>query len=134
MYSMENNLSLSCFNILIVDDENDLLEVAKELLQREEISVFTAQSFTEGESILAKHKIHLVICDYHFPDALGEDWLSVLRARGEEALFVIYTGSFDIEEKNYPAIDGALKTLLKTDIRGLMETVKTAKLYWAIAS
>lgn len=134
MYSMKNMHNDSCFNVLIVDDENDLLEVAKELLQKEEINVFTAQSFSEGESILAQHRVHLIICDYHFPGANGEDWLAVLRRRGEEALFVIYTGSFDIEEKNYPAIEGVLKTLIKTDIRGLLETVRTAQLYWAKAS
>jgi DNA-binding NtrC family response regulator len=122
----------SPFTVLIIDDEPDLLEVARCLLNREEgVVVLTANSFCEASAVLSEHLIHLIICDYHLRDETPEAWLSELRLKGNSALFLIYTGRFDVEEQQFPPVDGCLRTVLKTDIKGLIESLRTAKLYWA---
>lgn len=118
--------------VLIIDDEPDLLEVARYLLDREEgVVVFTATSFQDANAVLCEHVIHFIICDYHVHSDTPEAWMQNLRFSGNEALFMIYTGSYDVEEQQYPAVDGCLKTVLKTDIKGLVESLRMAKLYWA---
>ncbi len=127
---MQNMAGL--FTVLIIDDEPDLLEVARYLLNREDgVVVLTANSFAEASAVLSEHLIHLIICDYHLHEETPEAWLSDLRLKGINALFLIYTGSFDVEEQHFPPVDGCLRTVLKTDIKGLVESLRTAKLYWA---
>jgi DNA-binding NtrC family response regulator len=118
--------------VLIIDDEPELLEVARYLLAREDgVIIFTATSFSEANAVLREHLIHFIICDYHIRSDTPESWMMNLRLSGNEALFLIYTGSYDVDEQHYPPVDGCLKTVLKTDIKGLQESLRMAKFYWA---
>lgn len=127
---MKNNSEFLA--VLIIDDEPELLEVARYLLSRDDgVVVFIATSFAEASVVLSEHLIHFIICDYHVSADTPEAWMRDLRFSGNEALFLIYTGSYDVEEQHYPPVDGCLKTVLKTDIKGLMESLRLAKLYWA---
>lgn len=118
--------------VLIIDDEPDLLDVATYLLTREGgVQVVSARSYREADQLLTQQTFQLIVCDYHLTGETPEGWLMEQRFKGVEALFLIYTGSFDVEDQRYPPIDGALRTILKTDIRGLCEALKAAKLYWA---
>lgn len=122
-------------NVLIIDDEPAMLEVAAYLINREDgVQVLLASSFDEADAILAQQNVQLIICDYHVSGKTPEYWLQGLRLKGLESLVLIYTGSYEVEGVGFPALSGVLRTILKTDIQGLRDSIQVAKRYWAYSA
>lgn len=60
-------------NILIIDDNNDILDMFKQLLVDEGFSVSTTKSGITGIGLFRKERFDLVITDIHMPEISGLD-------------------------------------------------------------
>lgn len=65
-------------NILLVEDNNDIHEILKELFMQDH-AVFSAYSGTEGLQIFAEEDIHLVLLDIMLPGKNGDEVLREIR-------------------------------------------------------
>lgn len=65
-------------NILIIEDNNDIHELLKDLFQAEH-RVFSAYSGTEGLLVFAQQKIDLVLLDIMLPGKNGDQVLAEIR-------------------------------------------------------
>jgi adenylate cyclase len=63
--------------VLVVDDEQDILESLKDLLEAslENVTIRTANSGQQGLKILEQERVDLIISDYKMPNMNGLDFL-----------------------------------------------------------
>ncbi|MEW5790607.1 MAG: sigma-54 dependent transcriptional regulator [Pseudomonadota bacterium] len=83
--------------ILIVDDEPDIRESLKEILEDEGYQVLLAASAAEAEAVRREQRVDLVLLDIWMP---GEDGISLLKrwaARGLEQPVVMMSGHGTVE-------------------------------------
>lgn len=81
------------YSVLYVDDESALLEVVKFYIERtHEFQVSTATSAQEALEILTSAHYDAIISDYQMPGMDGIAFLKVLRSRGDQTPFIIFTG------------------------------------------
>lgn len=94
--------------ILIVDDEVDLLEMYRELLEMEGFKVFTALSAQEGMKLYGDNQeIRLIISDSKMGDMSGLEFLKTLKSEYQNIpVFYIATGSIDQTEDMIKTLGG----------------------------
>jgi signal transduction histidine kinase len=81
-------------SVLLVDDEPDLLEVAKLHLERSgEFSVDCCRSAKSALTALAEQRYDAIIADYDMPVMNGLSLLKELKARGDPTPFIMLTGT-----------------------------------------
>jgi len=84
----------SMISVLLVDEEPDLLEVAKLNLERYgAFSVDTCRSAKSALTTLAQQRYDAIIADYEMPGMNGLDLLKELKARGDPTPFIMLTGT-----------------------------------------
>ena len=80
-------------SVLYVDDEETLLEIGKQYLERtKEFSVTTASSASAGLALLQSNGVQAIVSDYQMPEMDGIEFLKAIRARGDKTPFIIFTG------------------------------------------
>jgi len=78
---------------LYVDDEEGLLEVAKEFLELEgDIYVDTVSSVDTAWKLLSGSTYDAIISDYQMPEMDGISFLKRIRSEGKETPFILFTG------------------------------------------
>lgn len=94
--------------ILIVDDETDLLEMYRELLEMDGFKVFTASSAIEGlETYKNNTHIRLIISDSNMADMSGMEFLASLKSLYQTIpLFYLSTGALEKTEEEIKALGG----------------------------
>lgn len=112
--------------VLFVDDNLMLHDVAKSILGQEgDLSIEVAGS---GEIALTKMdntKYDAVITDYEMPGINGVDFIRQARAKGCEAVFIIFTGKGSEEIATDSIVSGAEFYCLKTgDAKSDLEQIK----------
>ena len=81
------------FSVLFVDDEPDLLEVAKLHLEKDgAFSVDTCHSASRALSAMKEKNYDAVIADYDMPVMTGLDLLRELKSKGDTTPFIMLTG------------------------------------------
>jgi len=90
-------------SVLIVDDEEDLLNMYKELLEREGYRVYTASSSKEALDKVRKSKFHLAILDIVLPDIQGDILAREIKKLNEKISIIFITG--------YPEFQNCIDTL-----------------------
>lgn len=81
-------------SVLLVDDEPDLLEVAKLHLERSgAFTVDCCRSAKSALTALAEQRYDAIIADYDMPVMNGLDLLKELKARGDPTPFIMLTGT-----------------------------------------
>jgi PAS domain S-box-containing protein len=81
------------FSVLYVDDEPELLTLAKLFLERDgELSVTTTTSPAEVMQLLEARQFDAVISDYQMPEMDGIALLKQVRARNLSVPFILFTG------------------------------------------
>ena len=79
-------------NLLIIDDETELSESMKELLEEEASHIFTACNGEEALLILANKKIDCVVSDIKMPVMDGLKFMKVARELGHTQPIIFFTG------------------------------------------
>ena len=81
------------FSVLLVDDEPDLLEVAKLHLEKDgAFAVDTCRTAAKALSAVEKKSYDAIIADYDMPLMTGLDLLRELKNRGYATPFIMMTG------------------------------------------
>ncbi len=113
--------------VLLVDDDIELLDIARILLQQKnpDLEIVVASSVKEALERLDEETFDVIIADYLMPDSTGLDMLEALRAAGDEVGFVIWTGH-SREDIAIKALNmGADHYILKnSDYRNQFSTIK----------
>jgi two-component system response regulator HupR/HoxA len=83
--------------VLVVDDEPRSLETLRRTLE-ENFTVFTAQSAEEGETIMAREFVHIVLSDQRMPGTQGVEFLRRVRSQWPDTVRLILSGYTDAED------------------------------------
>lgn len=78
--------------ILVVDDQQLILDILKETLQRESYQVFCAISAHEAELILSRQPIDVIISDDRMPGMSGTELLAIVRKKYPDTIRIMLTG------------------------------------------
>lgn len=93
--------------ILIVDDEKDLLEMYKELLELDNFIVYTASSAGSALEILSKNiNIQVIISDSHMNKMTGMELLQVISKKQVRPLFYLATGDLEQTDEEIKNLGG----------------------------
>lgn len=76
---------------MIIDDDQDLSQLLSGILENREILVYVAHSLDEAESCLAYLKPSLIFLDNSFPEGLGVNFITKIRAANSAANIVMIT-------------------------------------------
>ena len=83
-------------NVLLIDDERDLLDGLKKVLERKGFQVRTAFSGRNGLSLLADALPEVVVVDLRMPDMDGLEVVEAVRQRDPELPVILITGSLPV--------------------------------------
>jgi two-component system, cell cycle sensor histidine kinase and response regulator CckA len=96
--------------ILLVDDENDVREVAKQMLENLGCIVIQAANGQTAKQLMEKHQAHIngVICDIKMPDMNGWETIAAIRNIRSDIPFAMVTGfgltAADMKNKPEPKV------------------------------
>lgn len=80
-------------NVLFIDDEPEILNIARLFLQREEgFQITTIEDVDDALNLLSNQSFDIIVSDYQMPKMDGITFLSVLRSQGIDTPFIIFTG------------------------------------------
>lgn len=95
--------------ILVVDDDENIREIASAFLRKEGYEVFDAESVSAADEILASATIDLILTDYHMPDQTGGDLLKKVRQSYSRVKVVLMTAAgCIIDRKEKEKFDGII--------------------------
>ncbi len=92
---MESNKLES--NILVIDDEANIRNTLKDILEEEGYNTFLAERWEEAKSILLSHKIDVVLLDIWLPEVSGMEILQILKKEYPVIEVVMISGHGNIE-------------------------------------
>ena len=83
--------------ILFVDDEEYILDIAQQIFAERDITILTAQGADEALDIIRKHEIAVLVSDNHMPGMKGIDLLSRVKVLSPDTVKILMTGFADLE-------------------------------------
>lgn len=84
---------MASLSVLYIDDDPDLLEIGKHLLEQSgEFAVTTCVCPLEASEILARNHVDAIVSDYLMPGMDGIRFLQRLRHHGTTTPFIMFTG------------------------------------------
>ena len=90
-------------NILVVEDDIDIHNIIKEILQKENYKIFDAYSGTEALMILEKENINLILLDLMLPGINGEEII-----KSEKSIpIIVISAKTSTEDKVNVLLEGA---------------------------
>ena len=114
--------------VLVVEDDVDLINIYKEILELKNFEVYTAENGQEGVEKFKEFKPSLVIMDGDMPVLDGYEAFSQIKQIDKDANVVIITGMSEHESKNQSAIKrGLIKVIAKP--LGVNQLVELAEKY-----
>lgn len=102
-------------NILIIDDEDDIRNLLSRIIRLEGYTVFQAETGEKGKKLLAKEKIHTVICDVKLPDAHGVNLVPILKTIQPNCEVILLTAYGTIKDGVTAIKGGAFDYITKGD-------------------
>lgn len=80
--------------VLVIEDEENLRQIIKDVLENEGFRVVVAATAEEGLELYKSHKelMELVLLDFHLPDALGAEVFNQLKSYNETVKIIITSG------------------------------------------
>ena len=104
------------YRLLIVDDEKDIRENLRYLIDWEKFgitAVLTADSFEHAVDLAVDFRPHIALVDVNLGDHFGYELVSVLRGRGFDTCFCMISGYDDFVHVQNSMKAGARDYLLK---------------------
>lgn len=89
-------------NLLLVDDDREILEALKTVVNLEVFQVFTATGVKEARELFGSRMFDVVVTDYQMGDGTGEEVRKLVRALQPQAKIALHSST---EEKFSPAFD-----------------------------
>jgi two-component system OmpR family response regulator len=87
--------------ILVVDDEEQLTEVARDEFEAVGWNVFVEHSAGAAKEVLARHQFSAILSDFAMPGESGIDLLQWVRATlGDRMVFFLLTGGVDLRARD----------------------------------
>ncbi|EKQ51773.1 MAG: response regulator (CheY-like receiver and winged helix DNA-binding domain containing protein) [Clostridium sp. Maddingley MBC34-26] len=86
------------FKILVIDDEQNILDVVKAYLEKEDFEVITAMDGEMALNIFNEENIHLIVLDLMLPKITGEEVCKRIRATSSVPIIML-TAKADEDEK-----------------------------------
>jgi len=83
--------------VLVVDDEQRSLETLRRTLE-EDFTVLTAPSAEEGELVMGREFVHIVLSDQRMPGTSGVEFLRRVRAQWPDTVRLILSGYTEAED------------------------------------
>jgi len=118
-------------SVLVVEDDTDLVEIYKEILELHDFDVHTALNGEEGVEKFKQTKPSLVIMDGDMPVLNGYEAFKQIKEIDKNANVVIVTGFSELESKSQEVIKlGLIKVISKP--LGVDELLNLAKKYTEI--
>lgn len=110
--------------LLIVDDEIDIREFAKNFFKKRSIDVYTASGGNEALKIISEVKPDLILLDVHMEEMTGIDVLKKLRADKNDIKAIMVTGVEDeaiVNEANSWGVIGYIhKPLVLDELKNIV--------------
>lgn len=100
-------------NVLVVDDEQDVLQTLKSMLDELNFNPLIAQNGDKAMDIIEKNNIDVVLSDIYMPETDGFDLLKNVRAFDKEIVFLMITGKPTIETAVQSIREGAYDYITK---------------------
>ena len=83
--------------ILFVDDEDYILDIATQIFADRGIDILTSNSPVDALERLKKHEIAVLVSDNHMPGMRGIDLLSRVKVISPDTVKILMTGFADLE-------------------------------------
>ena len=116
---------LKKLKILLMDSEKNSCDEMQEFIQREGFIVLTAHSAAEGQLVLQRMPIDILILDIRLPDANGLEVLKESKSRYPKLEVIVISGHGDmdsvIQAMHLGALDFLRKPLRLMDLRSAIE-------------
>ncbi len=113
--------------ILIIDDDQDICQLLKRFLSKNNYEANYVQNGTDGIKFIKNQPQDLILCDYKLPDATGVELLQKIKVINPHAAVIIITGYSDVriavETLKHGAYDYVTKPLYPDEI---LLTIKSA--------
>lgn len=84
-------------NILILDDDQPIRKLIKQIFQREGYGCFLAAHAAEARDLLKNNQFDLILCDISMPGESGLDFIRYCSPKYPETAIVMMTGFSDRE-------------------------------------
>ena len=118
-------------NILIVDDEDNIREILKDILEDENHKVFEAQDGIKGLEYFEKEKIDICFLDVWMPNIGGIDVLKKIKEQYNNVEVIMISGHAKIDQAvratRLGAYDFLEKPLTIDKIVGIVKTIENNK-------
>ncbi len=82
--------------ILCVDDEPSILNALKRLFRKERYQILAATDAEKAFKLMARHTVHLVLCDNRMPGISGIDFLGKIKEMYPDTIRIILTGYTEV--------------------------------------
>lgn len=110
--------------VLIVDDDEDLLDMYREIFKIQDHETLTARSAQEAISLCQQCDIKVIISDSQMPEMNGVELLNHLRqVLTDFPLFYLLTGALEIEEKDILALGAHALITKPFDLNEIMRRI-----------
>jgi len=111
--------------ILIVDDEVDILNMFRDILQKDGWKVFTVPTGGSGLALAEREKLDIVLLDIRLPDISGIEVLKTIKKKYPDLPVIIITGfGYDSELVDEAVRLGASGYVSKSmPLREILETI-----------
>lgn len=100
-------------NLLLIEDELELSESMKELLEDEAKHIYIASNGEEALQILEENSVHCVVSDIKMPVMDGLKFMRIARERGHSQPIIFFTGHGTEQLKRELRELGAADLLMK---------------------
>jgi K+-sensing histidine kinase KdpD len=84
-------------SVLLVDDDVNILDTAKDILEEAHYEISTAANGARAIELLDQKAFNVVIVDFQLPDTTGLELARLVRERNDHTLVVLMTGHASLE-------------------------------------
>jgi signal transduction histidine kinase len=83
--------------VLLVDDDANILDTVKDILEDEHYIVATASTGTQALKLLGENNYNVVVVDFQLPDSTGLELARKIREHHEDTCVILMTGHASLE-------------------------------------
>jgi len=112
-------------NVLVVDDEQIVLDSVKRHLRNDDVNILTALRVSEGQEIMKKETVDIILTDLMMPDIDGLEFMKIVGKEHPNLPMIMITGyatiSTALQATQLGAFDYIAKPFTKTELRSVVK-------------